>query len=522
MRTSTPPCLVTAAQMRAMEEFAIAGGHVTGAALMEQAGRGVVSAIWSTWPELAQGPGRAVVLCGPGNNGGDGFVIARLLADWGWEVAVYLLGDLARLPPDAAANHGRWAVMGAVHPLPMDRAPVLRGGRGVIVDALFGTGLRRGLGRDLVAGVLAPLDHADYRDWHRVAVDIPSGLCADSGRILTDAAGAGGCFAADLTVSFHAQKPGHVLGDGPDLCGQVVVCDIGLRAAEPAGAAILLGPPPASAIAKAGGHKYDHGAVLVATGGLGRSGAARLAARAALRIGAGLVTLAAPAEAMAECAAQVTAIMLRPLENGADLAEMLADHRLNALCLGPGLGLARAQALVPVALAARRPTVLDADALSAFADAPDVLFAALHPGVVLTPHDGEFARLFPDLAARLVAPAAHGPAYSRIDAARAAAARAGCVVLLKGRDTIIAAPTGACGVHAATGNRAVPWLATAGAGDVLAGMITGLMARGLPPQKAASHAAWLHVAAARAFGPGLIAEDLPEMLPPVLRGLTAP
>jgi hydroxyethylthiazole kinase-like uncharacterized protein yjeF len=200
---------------------------------------------------------------------------------------------------------------------------------------------------------------------------------------------------------------------------------------------------------------------------------------------------------------------------------MLADRRISALCLGPGLGLAPAATLVPVALATRRPAVLDADALSAFCDAPDTLFAALHGDAIITPHDGEFARLFPDLAEMLARPASRGPAFSRIEAARAAAKRAGCIVLLKGRDTVIADPAGHCAVHAATGARATPWLATAGSGDVLAGMIAGLLARGLPPMRAAQAAVWLHAEAALIFGPGLIAEDLPEMLPEVLRRIVA-
>lgn len=213
--------------------------------------------------------------------------------------------------------------------------------------------------------------------------------------------------------------------------------------------------------------------------------------------------------------------MLRRVEDGAGLAAMLADPRITALCLGPGLGLARARDLVPVACAGADPraTVLDADALTAFEDDPGALFAMLHGACVLTPHQGEFARLFPDLAARLAAPLTAGPAYSRVDAARAAARRAGCVVLLKGPDTVIAAPDGRCSIHAATYDRAAPWLATAGSGDVLAGLITGLMARGLAPMQAAEGAAWLHVEAARVFGPGLIAEDLPETLPQVLRAL---
>ena len=517
MKTSSATSLVTAAQMRAIEKAAIDSGAVTGGALMERAGRAVVDAIFAHWPKLAEVPGRAIVLCGPGNNGGDGYVIARLLQEWGWEVAVFAWGNPAQLSGDAAVQYARWAAMGIIQPLPVAALPDPRGG--VIVDALFGTGLTRGLAPDLVQAMLTPLGGQAFDQWHRVAVDIPSGLCADSGRVLVNAAGQAAGFRADLTVTFHAQKPGHLLDRGADFCGHVVVGDIGLdrqgRAGQ--GDVALVGPPLAGEIAKQGGHKYDHGHALMLSGGQGCSGAARLAARGALRIGAGLVTVAAPAAAMAECAAQLTAIMLRQCDGDTDLAALLDDGRIGALCLGPGLGQGRARDLVPVALASGRGVVLDADALSAYAGQPDALFSMLHHDTILTPHDGEFARLFPDLAEMLARPAARGPAFSKIDATRAAAKRAGCIVLLKGRDTVIADPAGDCVVHAAIGPRAVPWLATAGAGDVLAGMITGLLARGLPPMQAAKAAAWLHAEAALCFGPGLIAEDLPEVLPQLLR-----
>ena len=266
-------------------------------------------------------------------------------------------------------------------------------------------------------------------------------------------------------------------------------------------------------------HKYGHGHALVLAGGPGKTGAARLAARGALRIGAGLVTLGAPPAAYHESAMHLTAIMLRRIADRPGLDAALEDPRLNALCLGPGLGQERARDLVPAALKTARPTVLDADALSAFADTPDTLFDALHDACVLTPHGGEFARLFPDLAEKLSGVPTTGPAYSRVDAARAAARRAGCTLLLKGPDTVIADPGGRCLLNAAVYDRAAPWLATAGAGDVLAGFITGLLARGFPPLKAAGTAAWLHVECARSFGPGLIAEDLPEQLPQVFRDL---
>ena len=246
-----------------------------------------------------------------------------------------------------------------------------------------------------------------------------------------------------------------------------------------------------------------------------------MAARGALRVGAGLVTLGVPGSAQMEVACQITALMLRRVEDGEGLAEALEDERLNALCLGPGMGMERARDLVPVAVRAQRApyVVLDADALTAFADDPEALFALLHDKCVLTPHGGEFARLFPDIAEKLHAPAVNGPAYSKVDATREAAKRAGCVVLFKGPDTVIAAPDGRCSINSAQYERAAPWLATAGAGDVLAGFITGLLARGFAPMQAAETGAWLHVECARAFGPGLIAEDLPEQLPNVFREL---
>jgi hydroxyethylthiazole kinase-like uncharacterized protein yjeF len=262
-------------------------------------------------------------------------------------------------------------------------------------------------------------------------------------------------------------------------------------------------------------HKYGHGHAVILSGGAGQGGAARLAARAALRVGAGLVTIAAPTASFYEQAAQLTAIMLAALPDSYSLRGLLQDERLNALCLGPGLGRKRALEMVPAALWGARATVLDADALTAFDEEPELLFTQLHERVVLTPHMGEFRRLFPDLADALSTP--ETPLPHKIEATAKAAKRAGCTVLLKGAETTIADPSGKTALHSATGARAAPWLATAGAGDVLAGLITGLMARGLTPFDAACTGAWLHVEAARAFGPGLIAEDLPEMLPRVFR-----
>ncbi|MFD1341786.1 NAD(P)H-hydrate dehydratase [Litorisediminicola beolgyonensis] len=527
--------ILTAAQMGAAERFEMERGTVTGLELMERAGRGVVDTLFARWPELAQAPKRAIVLCGPGNNGGDGFVVARLLKGWGWEIDLFLYGDAARLKGDAATNCARWKEIGAVRAVEeiADEDALLELEAAVFVDALFGTGLTRPVeARGTALGAFFDLTEARHADYGPkvVSVDLPSGLCSDSGRVL------GAAIRADLTVSFHALKRGHLLSDGPFHCGRVAVVDIGLpsphrqrlspdvRDGLPEDQRLCLFPvtAPLGRLGKGGsGHKYSHGHALVLTGGAGRTGAARLAARAALRVGAGLVTLGVPGAAQQEVACQITALMLRRIEDAAGLSAALEDPRLTSLCLGPGLGIERARALVPAALSAGpgRRVVLDADALTAFDDAPEDLFAMLHEDVVLTPHRGEFTRLFPDLAEALSKPADRGPALSRVDVARAAASRAGAVLLLKGPDTVIAAPNGACVVHAAAYARSAPWLATAGSGDVLAGLICGLMARGMTPFMAAQDATWLHVEAARRFGPGLISEDLPEMIPAVLADL---
>ena len=534
--------LLTAAQMRALEEAAIASGEVTGLELMERAGRGVVEAIFEEWPDLRATSHRAVVLCGPGNNGGDGFVVARLLKEWGWEVEVFLYGTPEKMPPDARVNYERWMGMGEVrdfdafHPEDYALHAVHDANSTWIVDALFGTGLSRPVGRDL-AGTMAKLKSLGLGGRPAIiSIDMPSGLCADSGRIL------GELMPAEHVVTFHRPKVGHYLSDGSDACVILTIKEIGITARgprpfqrvrlvpeDPVMSAVGLDKSHSSDFGVAR-HKYSHGHALIVSGNHGRSGAARLAARGALRIGAGVVSVASPLAAMAENAARLDAIMLREVSGAEALAALLADKRINALCLGPGMGTGPAQAeLLAVALAAPHPQplptegegrclVLDADALTILSQRAD-LFRALHGACVLTPHAGEFARLFPDIAEKLAAPATTGPVYSKVDATREAAARAGCVVLYKGPDTVIADPSGRAAINAAVYDRAAPWLATAGSGDVLAGFITGLLARGFSPFDAACTGAWLHVECARSFGPGLIAEDLPEELPHVFKAL---
>ena len=576
--------LLTAAQMRAIEQAAIESGEVTGLELMERAGQGVVEAIFEEWPELADGDRRAVVLCGPGNNGGDGFVVARLLKERDWEVSVFLYGDADKLPPDAKANCERWEALGAVAPLtlesfrklhPLDSA---QGYADVYVDALFGTGLKRALEGE-ASEVIHHLTggHGDDYGSRTVAIDAPSGLCLDSGRVILKEPSEAWKALLDLTsdvpkmdeahtdqlvaltVTFDSPKIGHFVSSGSRACGKTVVKSIGLHDWRcfqsidvdrppfvrtdrgPIGThrlpkCVLSGKDPLVADAREkffalqfveemlskseGTHKYNHGHALVLSGSHGNTGAARLAARGALRIGAGLVTLGSPRSAMLENACNLTAVMLRQIDGALGLTELLEDSRFNAICLGPGLGIrADTQAMVLTALKAERRTVLDADALSRFSARPEALFEVLHKDCVITPHAGEFAKLFPDLAERLDAPATTGPAYSKVDATREAAERAGCVVLFKGADTVIANPNGRCSINSALYDRAAPWLATAGSGDVLAGFIAGLLARGFAPMQAAETGAWLHVECARTFGPGLIAEDLAEQLPPVFREL---
>jgi hydroxyethylthiazole kinase-like uncharacterized protein yjeF len=485
---------------------------------------------------------RAGILCGPGNNGGDGFVVARLLRELGWEIEVFLYGEAGALPADAAANLAVWSEMGAVAPLvpgaledavaraeeaalwEFDEAlgeEVRRGPVTLYVDALFGTGLSRGFDGAL-AEIVGEWGALCYE--HGVAVDLPSGICADSGRAL-----GGGFPFCKLVVTFEAPKRGHYLGGWQHDVERLVVVPLDLPEGWPD--AVYAQAP--SLVERDGlrldarglfgdglqksmqGHKFSHGHALVLSGPPGKGGAARLAARAALRVGAGLVSLGCSMRAVFEHSVHLNAIMVQGLDGTHGLDEFLEDDRVNALCLGPGMGLAATTGdLVKRAVAAKRATVLDADALLRFQRHPEALFGMLHESCVLTPHGGEFARLFPDLAQAL-----DQGEMSKIEAAQAAAQRAGCVVLFKGADTVIAGPEGQGSLHAALYDQAAPWRATAGAGDVLAGIITGLLARGFAPMEAAETGAWLHAAAARRFGPGLIAEDLPEALPQVFRDL---
>ncbi len=478
--------------------------------LMEQAGQAVADAICARLPTKVEQPRKALILAGPGNNGGDGFVVARHLAAAGWAVDVALLGDRQALSGDAQVMADQWD--GSVAPL----SSSLIKDQDCIVDALFGAGLSRAL--DGVAAQVVRL--AKDSGAYRVAIDVPSGIDGDSGQPLGD------CFAADLTVTFFRKKPAHLLMPGRMLCGEVVVADIGIPDTVLAQIKPNLwenSPDLWSARwpwPRMDGHKYSRGHSLILSGPMASVGAASLAAMASLRIGSGLASIACPADATAVLAAKHLAVMVKPYDDADDFSAIVADRRKNAVLAGPGNGVTAAlrdRVLHVLSTAQGFPTtralVLDADALTVFSDDPDTLFAAIAAAgqavsVVLTPHDGEFARLFPDLV---------GHNMNKIARCRAAVRRSQAVVLLKGADTVIAAPDGRCIISV----NAPPDLATAGAGDVLAGLITGLLAQGMTAFEAAAAAAWVHGEAARGFGSGLIADDLPQLIPGILRLLRA-
>ncbi len=499
--TTGDAALLTAQESRAADAAAGAQG-IGGLALMRAAGAAVARVAARDLP-----PGAGIaVLCGPGNNGGDGFVAARLLAGAGHRVSLLLLGDRDALKGDAARAAAEWE--GPVLDAAGEAAHATLAGADLVIDALFGAGLSR----DLAGAARALVEAVNAAGRPVLAIDVPSGIDGDSGAVR------GLAVRARDTVALVRRRPGHLLLPGRLHAGRVHVADIGIDEATVAGLAprsfadepslwraAFPVPTPES-------HKYTRGHALVLSGPHARTGAARLAARAALRVGAGLVTLASPGDAMAENAAQLTAIMLRPCDGADALAALLADARLDAVVLGPGLGAGQGiqegtRGLVRAAAGAGRALVLDADALTSFAGEAEALAGLLAAGgarAVLTPHAGEFARLF-----------GTPGAGSKLDHARAAAARTGAVVVLKGADTVIAAPDG----RAAINHNGTPWLGTAGAGDVLSGIVGGLLAQGMAPFAAACAGVWLHAAAGAAFGPGLIAEDLPEGLPGVLRGL---
>ena len=499
------PDLLTPAEMSQADRMTIAAG-TPGIALMEAAGLAVADEV----ARVAPSRGRIAVLCGPGNNGGDGFVAGRVLAERGYAVELRLLGRREALGGDAAIAAARFP--GEISPA----AGVDLSDADCVVDAIFGAGLARDVEGEARA-IVERINIFARAGGSVVAVDVPSGLDGASGEVR------GAAVEATSTVTFFRLKPGHLLEPGRSLCGKIVLADIGIPASvlsrispkafvnSPAlwrRAMPRLGP---------GSHKYARGAALVLSGPAHQTGAARLAARAALRAGAGIVSIASPINSVAVNAAHITAVMVAPFAGLQGFEALLADARRRAVALGPGAGVGpELRKLVTAALtrpAQARTIVLDADALTSFAGEADklgALIARAGHAAIMTPHEGEFAKLFAG---------ANGvePEDDKLKRARAAAQLTGAVVLIKGPDTVVAAPDG----RATIGWDLPPTLATAGSGDVLTGFVAGLAAQGVPAYEAASAGVWLHGAAARAFGPGLISEDLPEALPEVLRELGA-
>ena len=497
-----PTALLTCAQMFDADRLTVASG-VSAFTLMDNAGRAVAQAITARYT-----PRTVAVLCGPGNNGGDGYVVARYLSQAGWTVRVARLSAAPHGTGEAAQHAALFR--GDV----VNLTPAALAGAALVVDALFGAGLSRALEGEAAQTLQA----AAAQRLPIVAIDVPSGMNGNGGG---DSESNIGAVPAIVTVTFFRKKPGHVLQPGKALCGEVIVADIGTPESvwdhitpdsfenDPclwAHALPALHPEA---------NKYTRGHALI-VGGYPTTGASRLAARAAARAGAGLTTIAVPEVALPIYAAALTSVMVSVLSNHAgrqDLARLLSDVRFKALLIGPGAGVhTRTREQVLALLATRRPTVLDADALTVFQDAPTDLFNAIQGPCVLTPHEGEFARLFKS-----------NDADSKLNRALKAAQLSGAVIVLKGSDTVIASPDKSLdrrtSLQAIVNTNAPPTLATAGSGDVLAGMIVGLLTQGMPPVLAAAAAVWMHGAAATTFGPGLIAEDLPELLPGVLRGL---
>jgi len=489
--------VLTTAEMERADRLAIAAG-TPGFSLMLSAGQAVAEAAMDLVEE-----GSILVIAGRGNNGGDGFVAAAELAARGREVSVILLCERDSLQGDAASAARGWKFP----VLPFN--PQAIGRPALIIDALFGAGLNRPVKGD----PLGMIEAINANGAPVLSVDLPSGVNGTTGAVM------GVAVRATETVTFFRRKPAHLLLPGRIHCGRVRVADIGIDAVvlEEIQPQTFEDIPPSwqksFPVPQIAGHKYARGHAVIVSGDIAATGAARLSARGALRAGAGLVTLASPRDAFAVNAAALTAVMVRATDTVVEFAELLTDRRLDTCVIGPGAGVgARTRDFVLTALSAERRLVLDADALTSFADAPDRLFQAIKampdPLVVLTPHDGEFPRLFSDISNK-------NPNRSKLERVRAAAERSGAIVLLKGSDTVVASPDGRAIIAA----NAPPWLATAGAGDVLAGMIAGLLAQGVPAFEAASIGVWMHGEAAREAGPGLIAEDLPEVLPAVFRRL---
>ena len=492
MHEIDPPELLAPREMAEADRLTIAAG-TAGVTLMHAAARAVADAVQRYYPT-----GDVLVLCGPGNNGGDGFAAAQMLVDWGRTVRLALFGDRAKLKEDALYFAEAWT--GEV----LSATPDVIGAPAVIVDALLGAGLDR----DVTGPLAALIDAVNASRVPVLAVDVPSGVDGATGQVR------GTAIRAERSVTFFRLKPGHLLLPGRDLCSAVELAQIGIEAsvlAEIGPQSRRNGPDLWQVpVAKSDGHKFTRGHALVISGGVLQTGASRLTAMAALRTGAGLVSLVGDEAALMLQAAHVTAIMLKPFVGADALSEMIEIARARAVAIGPAAGVGEAtRANVLAILASGAAAMLDADALTSFKTDPETLFAAIKAQadrpVVMTPHEGEFERLFGALDG------------SKLERARASAAQSGAIIVLKGSDTVIAAPDG----RAIINSNAPPTLGTAGSGDVLGGIVTGLLAQGMSGFEAAAAAVWIHAEAANRFGkPGLIAEDLSGLIPDVLLGLS--
>lgn len=490
-----PHELLTNAQMATADRLTIDSG-IAGIELMEKAGKAVADIVSAHYQDRP-----VFILCGPGNNGGDGFVAARYLTQNGFDVQVASLVEVNDLRGDAAQAAAIWESE------PIAFEAVMMPQNCVVVDAVFGTGFN-GILKDPVARLFQEIRNIGCPV---VAVDIPSGVEGDTG--VSDLH----TLQADYSVTFFRKKLGHVLYPGAELCGEVSVHDIGIPdsvLSDTDFVAIENSPdlwkeqlPHADPDA----HKYKKGHAVM-MGGSEMTGAIRLASEAAMRVGTGLCSIVAPPETGEIYRKGAAHIIVEDGRGYEEFVDHCQDERRNAILIGPGAGLKDKdvlqkdvlQKVVLDVVSLNKPCVLDADSLSVFKEKQNILLKNLHSGCVLTPHEGEFKRLFGDIKG------------SKLERAKQAAGRAGCTVLLKGPDTIIAAPDRIPVIDSI----AVPELGTAGSGDVLAGMITGYLAQGVDAFDAACMAVWIHAQAGLCFGSGLVASDIPDMIPPVLKDLT--